>query len=130
MEAGLKIIAKPLGIPYAPSWESYIKQITTLVSEKHKKKGIKWKRDEPFFKRVLGDLEAIKIAWRNPTMHIVRTYTPQEADDVFKAVRTFMQELAEWSHPAEKSIAPGPFSLPIPEFLAHLTRNPKKGKSD
>lgn len=94
MESGLKALAKALDIPYAPSWESYIKQIETKISEKHKHKGIKWKRDEPFFREVLGNLQTIKIAWRNPTMHIVRQYTPEEADDIFRAVRSFMRKIS------------------------------------
>jgi hypothetical protein len=93
MEAALKELARLTDIPYAPSWESYIKQITDKVSQQHKHKGIKWKRDEPFFKEVLGDLQAIKIAWRNPTMHIVRRYSVDEADDIFRAVRGFTKRL-------------------------------------
>jgi len=95
MEEGLKYLASLLGIPYAPSWESYIQQISDQVNQKHKHKSVKWKRDEAFFKRILGDLEAVKIAWRNPTMHIVRTYAPSEAEDVFRAVRTLTDELAK-----------------------------------
>lgn len=94
MEEGLKYLASLLGIPYAPSWESYITQISDQIAKKHKHKSVKWKRDEPFFKEIPGDLEAIKIAWRNPTMHIVRTYAPSEAEDVFKAVNTLMMVLA------------------------------------
>jgi hypothetical protein len=94
MEAGLKILAKSLGIPYAPSWEAYLKQIGSKIDAPHKTKGIRWKRDEPFFRDILGDLHNVKIAWRNPTMHIVRRYTPDEADEVFRAVRTFMGRIA------------------------------------
>lgn len=94
MEEGLKYVGSLLGIPYAPSWESYITQIGIEIGKKHKHKTVKWKRDEPFFKEILGNLEAIKIAWRNPTMHIVRTYSPSEAEDVFKAVNTLMMRLA------------------------------------
>jgi len=94
MELGLKALAQPLGIPYAPSWESYIKQITDKVTQQHSTKGVNWKKDEPFFKEILGDLQAVKIAWRNPTMHIVRHYTPDEAEDIFRAVRGFMKRLA------------------------------------
>ncbi|MGO8801713.1 hypothetical protein [Candidatus Binatus sp.] len=101
MEEGLKALAKLLGIPYAPSWESYISQISDKIETKHKKKGVKWKKDEPFFKEILGTLVAVKIAWRNPTMHIVRTYQPDEAEDVFRAVRTFMQKLADRIAPKE-----------------------------
>lgn len=56
MESGLKHIAGRLGIPYAPSWESYIKQITEQIAVKHPNKTVDWRRDEPFFKDVLGDL--------------------------------------------------------------------------
>jgi hypothetical protein len=94
MEVGLKALGKALGIPYAPSWESYIRQIADKIGEKHKAKGIKWKRDEPFFREILGDLQTIKIAWRNPTMHIVRHYNPNESEEVFRAVRGFMTLLA------------------------------------
>src|SRR5690606_26266986 len=95
MEHGLKVLAKGLGIPYAPSWESYLSQIETRIKTKHKAKGVAWKRDEPFFRDILGDLQAVKIAWRNPTMHIVRHYDQDEGDDVFRAVKRFMNRLAE-----------------------------------
>jgi hypothetical protein len=94
MEAALKELAKLLGIPYAPSWESYIAQIKNKISERPKRKGIKWKKDELFFQETLGDLQAIKIAWRNPTMHIVRRYSVDESDDIFRAVRGFTKRLA------------------------------------
>jgi hypothetical protein len=94
MEEGLKILAKALGIPYAPSWESYLDQINTRITAKHSTKSYKWKKVETFYKEVLGDLQMVKIAWRNPTMHIVRKYTPEEAEGVFGAVRTTMNRLA------------------------------------
>lgn len=94
MEVGLKALAKALGVPYAPSWESYLRQINDKISVKYKKKGIRWKRDEPFFKEIAGDLFTIKVAWRNPTMHIVRSYGVVEAEEIYKAVRSFMCRLA------------------------------------
>jgi len=95
MEVGLKSVGDLLGIPYAPSWESYIKQIQDKIGEKHDRKGVDWKRDEPFFRDVLGDLQSIKICWRNPTMHVVRRYSSKEADQIFGTVRTFMMRLAD-----------------------------------
>jgi|ERR1017187_1176732 hypothetical protein len=65
-EAGLKSLGTALGIPYAPSWEAYITQIGNRVAAKHKTKAVRWKKDEPYFKEILGDLQAIKLAWRNP----------------------------------------------------------------
>jgi hypothetical protein len=93
-EAALKGLAQLLGIPYAPSWESYIKQINDRIAAKHKTKGIKWKRDEAFYRDLAGDLQTIKIAWRNPTMHIVRRYSAEEAEEILRAVRGFLIRLA------------------------------------
>jgi hypothetical protein len=94
MEVVLRHLSKRLGIPFAPSWESHIQQIPAKISQKHKTKGIQWKRDEPFFREVLGDIQAVKIAWRNPTMHVRSKYTVEEADDIFRAVRRVAQRLA------------------------------------
>jgi hypothetical protein len=93
MEVGLRALAGSLGIPYAPSWESYLSQISARIGAKHKTKGVKWKRDEKFYRNVSGDLLTVKQAWRNPTMHVGRKYSVEEADEVFKAVRTFMKQL-------------------------------------
>lgn len=94
MEVGLKHLAAKLGIPYAPSWESYLLQINARIQAKHRTKGIKWKRDEPIYRDLAGDLQTVKIAWRNPTMHIVRRYDPDQAQEVFTAVRQFMKDMA------------------------------------
>jgi hypothetical protein len=94
MELALKVLANPLGIPYAPSWEAYIRQIEKKLSEPHNKKPPEWKKEEPFYRELLGNFQTVKIAWRNPTMHIVRSYTPEEAEDVFRAVRAFMKRIA------------------------------------
>lgn len=94
MEAGLKSVAKALGIPYAPSWESYLKQINDRIEQKYKKKGVQWKKDEPFFRDVAAHLQAVKVAWRNPTMHIERSYNAEQAEEVFNATKGFMRHIA------------------------------------
>lgn len=91
MEIGLRSLGHALGIPYAPSWESYIRQITTNMGVEHKKKPDDWKENEDFYRDLLGDLVAVKNAWRNPTIHVKRKYLPDEAEEVFRAARTFMK---------------------------------------
>lgn len=71
-----------------------MRQIDARIAEKRQQKAEEWKRSEPFFRDVSGDLQITKIAWRNPTMHIVRTYNQDEAEDIFRAVRGFMVRLA------------------------------------
>ena len=94
MEAGLKALAKALKIAYAPSWESYLKQIDSQIQIKHQKKSRAWKRDEPFFREAAAHLSTVKFAWRNPTMHIVKHYTPESAEEIYNSVRAFMRHLA------------------------------------
>jgi hypothetical protein len=101
MEMLLKQLAKMLGVEYAPSWEAYIRKISDSINAKHRAKCVDWKADEPFFRDVLGDLESVKIAWRNPTMHIVNHYTPDQAEDVFRAVRGFAKRIAERLPPSD-----------------------------
>jgi hypothetical protein len=94
MEVGLKELGRALGIPYAPSWESYLKQIQSKIADQYPAKTIDWKRDEPFFRDISGDLISVKQAWRNPSMHVVRKFSADEAEEIFKAVRSFMIRLA------------------------------------
>jgi hypothetical protein len=96
MEDGFKPLAASLGIPYAPSWEGYIKQITAKIEAKHKTKSLLWKKNEPFYREVLGDLTALKVAFRNPTMHIVRKYDRDEAEEIYRMTKRYMNRLAEW----------------------------------
>jgi hypothetical protein len=102
LEVGLKALAKALNIPYAPSWESYLKQISDQIAAKHKNKTTKWKREEKFYRDLSGDLLLVKQAWRNPTMHIDRKYGIDEAEQIFNAAKIFMQRLA--SHFTEKEM--------------------------
>jgi len=96
MEVGLKALSNCnlLGIPYAPTWESYLAQIQTKIGEQYKLKSSDWLAHEKFFRDASGDLLTVKQAWRNPSMHIERKYSAEEAEDIFKAVRRFMERLA------------------------------------
>jgi hypothetical protein len=94
MEVGLKEVAQILEIPNAPSWESYLTQIQTRIDAKYKAKGIQWKKHERIFRDVAAHLYAVKVAWRNPTMHIVNHYSPEQAEAIFNSVKGFMRSLS------------------------------------
>lgn len=112
-EAGLKAIGKELDIPYASSWESYIKQLSSLTDGKNYGTLTPEQREKlPFYREVLGDLVAVKIAWRNPTMHIVKSYEASDAKKIYYAVEGFMRHLAEKLTPlAPEIISTG--SMPV-----------------
>ena len=60
MEVGLRALGKELGIPYAPSWESYIKQLESLLDGKnYDKLTAEQKAKRDFYRDVLGDLTSI-----------------------------------------------------------------------
>jgi hypothetical protein len=94
IEVGLKALGNALNIPYAPSWESYLIQISANIAKKYKNKTAKWKRDEKFYRDLSGDLLIVKQAWRNPTMHVDRKYSVEEAEQIFTAAKSFMVRLA------------------------------------
>lgn len=95
MESGLRGLARELGIPYAPSWESYLRQLIKIVESDWSAKSDDEKKKQPFYKDAIGDLQVVKVAWRNPTMHIVKSYSPEEALHVYLAVKQFMTRLAD-----------------------------------
>src|SRR5271170_1621727 len=39
-------------------------------------------------------LDAVRVAWRNTTMHVENKYTQEEAENIFIAVKGFMKKLA------------------------------------
>jgi hypothetical protein len=83
MEAGLKTVAKALGIAYSSNWGRCLAEID--------KQG---QQSEPFFAEAATYLKSVKNVWRNPTMHVERMYSEQEAERIFNAVQAFMQHLA------------------------------------
>ncbi len=104
IEAALKVLASGLGIPYAISWEAYLTKIEKNISAKHTTKSPEWKTVEKFYRDVSGDLFTIKQAWRNPTMHIERSYSTEEAEQIFLAVKTLMQRMALNLKPKEQPV--------------------------
>lgn len=50
--------------------------------------------DREFFEGIYASLDAVRTAWRNPTMHIENKYTDDEAEHIFVAIKGFMKKLA------------------------------------
>jgi hypothetical protein len=94
MEIGLRAVAKALGIEHATSWERYLDKIDTEMKRRPADQTPDWKASEPFFKDVSAHLNSIKLAWRNPTVHVERDYSSGEAEDIFNAIGVLMRHLA------------------------------------
>jgi hypothetical protein len=97
MEIGIRTIAKSLGIPDPTgsdrNWGVIQRNIKTAMDARSK--ASTWKLgDREIFESAYGSLDATRLAWRNPTMHVENKYTADEAEHIFVAVRAFMKTLA------------------------------------
>jgi len=95
MELALKALAAELGIAYASGWGAYLNQITKIVDSDWKSKTLAEREKQPFYKQAAGDLQSMKIAWRNPTVHVERTYEADEAEQIYLSAKQFMNRLAD-----------------------------------
>lgn len=100
MEVGLRALAASLNDPRLdpkrnPSWDSILKKCDEELAKPLKDRAPEWRQDDAFFSIAAAQLHAVKDAWRNPTMHVERHYDPEEAEDVWNAVRAFMRHLAK-----------------------------------
>jgi hypothetical protein len=98
MEASLRIIVREMNMPGVvvtnPSWDTILKKIDDELHKTYQHKLPAWRSREQFFAEVAAHLRTIKTAWRNPTMHVEKKYTPEEARGIFNAVRAFILHLA------------------------------------
>jgi hypothetical protein len=101
MERTLFAIRRCLGLPDSTdprdrSWGLILQSLRQEVERRNKQQGSNWGNleDQHFFPDIIGSVAAVKLAWRDPTMHVERNYLPNEAQEVFAAVRTLMQKVA------------------------------------
>jgi hypothetical protein len=100
MECGLKATAACLGAPAPTSggdrnWGNVLASVKGAIDEKSKTKT--WANptvDRDFFSEAYVSLDAVRVAWRNTTMHVEKTYTDDQAKHVLLAVKGFMTKLA------------------------------------
>ena len=96
MEVCLKALGIRLGVQSASNrgWEAVLHKAHGAMSLPYNAKPPEWADDEPFLSEAIAMLTAVKVAWRNPTMHVERSYTPEQAEDIWRAVRALARHLA------------------------------------
>jgi len=95
IEFGLKKMSSELGIPYAPSWEAYINQLSKILDSKnYKNLTDDQKNKREFYRNILTDITSIKQSCRNPTMHFNDVYDEEQAKNIFTGVKAFIKHLA------------------------------------
>jgi hypothetical protein len=96
METGIQAVSRCLGIP-DPTKLAGKNWGAILIKIKNDGIDIKtnWNRDDKeLFNEIYICLDSVRIAWRNSTMHIVKTYTPDEAEHILLVVKGFMKQVA------------------------------------
>ena len=87
--AGLLSIVDPLG----PNWDQVIKKIDSELKADYKDR--RFKGQAEVLSHISTHLHAVKIAWRNKTMHVDKKHTQEEAREIYSATRGLMRYLAE-----------------------------------
>jgi len=100
MEVGLRALGASLNDPRLdpkrnPSWDSILKKCDEELLLPLQNRCDEWQQDDAFYSTASAQLHAVKDAWRNSTMHVERKYTPEEAEEVWNAVRAFMRHLSK-----------------------------------
>ena len=92
-EVGLKSLGAALSVGAQNDWGSYLREIEKAMAAKAKTSG-KRSHQEQFYAEAAASFDHLKRAWRNPSMHVEKTYSAERAEAIFNAVRSFMQHLA------------------------------------
>lgn len=101
METGIRAVARCLGIPdpVKPgerNWGFIIKEMKAGIDARGRGSTRPWSdpADKQFFEDMYVSLDGVRNVWRNATMHVEKTYTDDEAEHIYGAVRGFMKKLA------------------------------------
>jgi hypothetical protein len=81
-----------------PAWESILRRCDTELALPSDKRSSEWALNGHFYAELAADLRSIKTAWRNPTMHVDRSYTAEQASQVWNATLTFLQHASSKLH--------------------------------
>lgn len=97
MEIGLQRLGRKLGLPKSTleerNWQNILNDVNAKIAAlPGKTPSQKSRRQE--LAQLSAHLLAVKLAWRNPTMHPRNRYTEEEAKEIYNHSRLFMSTLA------------------------------------
>ena len=72
-------------------FEKFDKDLKTAPNERPQV----WKENGAFLEHIAASFKAVQKAWRNPTMHLEKTYSDAQALEILSAISAFMRELSE-----------------------------------
>jgi hypothetical protein len=92
MEIALGAVSKCLAIPPPTrggerNWGSILSKIKAETDRRNAASGWPTAGDRELFAELYVSLDAVRVAWRNATMHVENKYSTEEAEHIFVAVR-------------------------------------------
>jgi hypothetical protein len=95
-EFGLRSIAKRVGHPDdRPMWEPMLTFINAELGRNRDKMSELFKGDVEFLSGIAAHMHTVNLAWRRKVSHVERTYSQEEAKQIFDATRNLMQHIAK-----------------------------------
>lgn len=94
---GLKKVAQSLGITHtAQGWHAVAENIRKKMEQKHQSKPDAWRQSEPFYARILTDVQALGKAYRNDTIHDLSVnYNDRETRYMLTVVEEFTRHVLQ-----------------------------------
>lgn len=77
-----------------PNWGKVFQFFDDQMAQNPAQRSPQWIANADFINDVAGHFKAVKNTWRNSTMHVDRTYTEQQAQDLLIVVGGFMKILS------------------------------------
>jgi hypothetical protein len=92
MEAGVQAFGTKLGVPLVKEkvWQVILDGINAAIKKLPTKDPVTVELSQ-----IAANLYSVKLAWRNEVMHPKDTYTLEEADNLIRQVKIFMEQLAK-----------------------------------
>ncbi len=89
MEAALRALAADLGVAEQKDWGAYLRNIDKEMQGRYQSAGART-ADEQFYSEAALGFDQVRRAWRNPTLHIEKSYSPERAEEILQAVKSFI----------------------------------------
>jgi hypothetical protein len=92
MEIGVQQLGTKLGVALASdkNWQPILNEVDKAI------KALPHKSSQTVeLSAIAANLYAVRLAWRNKVMHPNDTYTLEEAENLIRHVKLFMQNLAK-----------------------------------
>jgi hypothetical protein len=85
-ECGLIALAGAVGVSRQNDWGKYLAAIDAELQNRLTLSGPK-NPDDQFYAEGRITFDAVRRAWRNPTMHVEKTYTMERAEEIMISVK-------------------------------------------